>query len=142
MIERNEMLVGIIDLYDRIRAFGDKLTALDNENAHLHSMLNAQADEREARASSRIDMEAMEIGRREIYGNSVYSWQSVKAERVSGQVRYTAFDKFLDNYIGQIPAYVSRDEFTEYFRPELERDYEERKEEALRKLMADEGEEE
>ena len=126
MIKKQELVNDILDLYDYV-------DHLEKENEKLKPYEN-QANE-SGETLSHIDYEMINLGKKRVLNEALYSWKSVDAryDEESDTYIVTSYKEWLKNKISVsgIPDSISRDEFRTYFRKELQEMYEKEKAKAL-----------
>lgn len=128
MIGKGEIIMGIVELYDALEASERER---DGRRAAVVAEHGSDGGE-----LSETDARMVEEGRAKVYGGCLRSWMKCEAARddETGAVSVTPYEDWLKNKIGEVPDYMSRDEFVRYFADMLERDYERERQRAIAEL--------
>lgn len=91
---------------------------------------------------SELDAHALNVGRKKIFHDHIYTWREVKATRndETGAIEVTKFEKFREAVFHSCPDWISQRDFFEYFDAEFRELYAEQKAKAIADLKASEGE--
>lgn len=124
-MERNDMVMGVLDAYDRIQR-------LEAENARLKagmvSEITAPAgDDPLAGIKTRI----MQVGREKIVEDSLDYWRRVSVARDDGQLKVMSYESWLKNKLTKVPEFMSVVQLKEICKAELKAEYEKKKKEAM-----------
>ena len=134
-MERNEILLGVMEAFDRIVSLTYQVNRIQAENVELHNKLNKKSGEI---PFIETDFKVLQYGRSAIYNEC--TWEArIKAKRKGSEIVYTPFYDFATEKIAQLPQFMSKDTFISYFCDELERDYEIAKKDALQRIESDEA---
>lgn len=137
MIKRQELVNGILDIYDYV-------DHLEKENEKLKPYANTKNESGET--LSHIDYEMINLGKKHVLREALYSWRETKARYDEEKDTYivTSYEQWLKEKINisGIPDSVSLDEFRVYFRKELQEMYKKEKVKALNEAKGIENVEE
>lgn len=125
-ISKYDFVSNLIQLFDQI-------DELKRENADLRRDMHAiEIGDDTPEELSAYDREVLKEGRKKILDSSLYSYCHVKVERdANGNLSVQSFDRWLDMKTNEIPNFMSRDGFAEYFAADLKERYENEKEKAI-----------
>lgn len=129
-MNKGEMILEIIDVYERAeaaeRALAERIVAPVNLTV------------REGEAQSDADRTIYAIGRKSVFEEAVYSWNRVDAYKDDdGSVKVTSFEHWRDIKVHEVPDYMSKAGFFDYFDAELKAMYEKEKGDSIAKLAVD-----
>lgn len=132
MIGKGELILGIIGLYD-------ELEAAKKERDKLHVPAVIEIAENGNGELSKIDMRMLEAGRVKVYENAMYSWHRCSAikDDETGAIEVTPYTRWLNDKVNNVPDYMSKTDFYEYFADRLKADYEREKQDAIAKLAVE-----
>ena len=82
-------------------------------------------------------------GKNKVFEDALNYWHTVSAQRnEKGEIVTQSFEKWCERAITSIPTYMSRNQFMDFFKTELESTYESEKLKAINKVRESEEEEE
>lgn len=129
----------------------DELEALKRENADLRKALESnisfaigQADKGETEGDEfrTLDYYALKAGRKALIEDYFYTWNKINVERdEDGKIVATSFDSWLKRAFNRCPDYSSKNLFLKYLDADLKAMYEDKKQDAIDALIAEEQEE-
>lgn len=131
MIGKGELIVSIIELYD-------ELEASKREQDKQAPVVIKPADT-DGSELSKIDARMLEAGRIKVYENCIYSYRECRAtkDEETGAISVTPYGKWLKEKVYNVPDYMSKTDFYEYFADRLQADYEREKQDAIAKLAVE-----
>lgn len=136
-IDKTRIIAGIIGVFDLA-------TTLSYENDMLRRRVG---DDKTAAMLGKgtektLDGIVLEIGRKKVLEESIYSWREAFAFRKesTGIVGTTDFDRWVKSKVRELPRFMSMDSFLQYFDAELHLLYEEEKKEAIEAFEKKEAE--
>lgn len=134
MLNRHGFISDILDLYDYI----DKL---ERENEKLTRERNLRPTTK-PKGLNYVDMVMLERGKKEIFSEVFRNWNRVQCtyNEETGKYSFTPFSDWIKHKLDMddMPRTLSFDDFTLYFKQELQEHYNKEKEEALRKAKEEE----
>ena len=134
-MERNDMVMGVLEVYDHINA-------LEAENAKLKAGMVSEitaptGDDPLAGIKARI----MQVGREKLVDDALNYWHSVNVTRDDdNQLRVTSYEKWLKDKLDRVPEFMSVVQFKEICKEELKAEYEKKKKEAMDDFLSKEAE--
>lgn len=135
-MERNDMVMGVLDIYDRIER-------LEAENEKLKAgMVTSLAKSTESDPFEGIKARILQVGREKLAADSLDYWKDVRVERKGGVVVAEGFEDWLKRRVEKVPSFMSFEQFTHLCEAELRSVYESEKKKATDLLMKSEQEDE
>jgi hypothetical protein len=135
-MERNDMVMGVLDVYDRIER-------LEAENEKLKAgMVKSVATSTESDPFEGINARILQVGREKIAEDSIGYWRDVDVERKGGVIVAEGFEDWLKRRIEKVPSFMSYEQFTHLCKAELRSIYESEKKKATDRLMKSEQDDE
>jgi len=135
-MERNEMVMGVLEAYDRIER-------LEAENEKLKAgMVTSLAKSTESDQFEGIKARILQVGREKLAADSLDCWKDVRVERKGGVVVAETFEDWLKRRIEKVPSFMSYDQFALLCEAELRSVYESEKKKAIDRLMKSEQDDE
>jgi hypothetical protein len=135
-MERNEMVMGVLDAYDRIER-------LEAENEKLKAgMVKSLAKSTESDPFEGINARILQVGREKLAADSLDYWKDVRVERKGGVVVAESFEDWLKRRIEKVPSFMSYEQFTHLCKAELRSIYESEKKKAIDYIMKSEQDDE
>ena len=135
-MNKAELITTIIDLYDRAEAY---------ERIPKKSALTecVKCDDQPNADLSFIDSCVLKAGKLHIVEKTLGYWRNVRVSRdeESGLLNVQTFDNWADHKLENVPEWISKREFIEYFHAELFDIYTEEKDKAIECLLEIEAEE-
>lgn len=133
-MERNDMVMGVLEVYDRINV-------LEAENAKLKAGMVSEitapvGDDPLAGIKARI----LQFGREKIVDDALDYWRRVNVTRDDGQLKVTSYEKWLKDKLTKVPEFMSVVQFKEICKAELKAEYEKKKKEAMDDFLSTETE--
>ena len=130
MLNRQGFISDILDLYDCI-------DNLERENEQLKCERNLRPTAK-PKGLNYIDMVMLERGKKEIFNEVFRNWNRVQCtyDEETGKYNVTPFNEWIKHKLDMddMPRTLSFDDFTLYFKQELQERYNKEKDEALRKV--------
>lgn len=131
-MNKGEMILAVIDVYERAEAAE---RALAERTAFPVNLAVCEGE-----AQSDADRTIYAIGRKSVFEEAVYGWNRVNAYRdEDGAVKVTSFERWRDSKVRDVPDYMSKVGFFDYFDAEFKAMYEKEKGDAIAKLAVDDG---
>ena len=135
-MERNDMVMGVLDAYDRIER-------LEAENEKLKAgMVTSLAKSTESDPFEGIKARILQVGREKLAADSLCYWKGVRVERKGGVVVAETFEDWLKDSIEKVPSFMSYEQFVLLCKAELRSVYESEKKKAIDSLMKSEQDDE
>lgn len=135
-MERNEMVMGVLEAYDRIER-------LEAENEKLKAgMVKSVATGTESDPFEGINARILQVGREKLAEESLDYWKDVKAERKNGVIVAEDFEDWLKRRVDKVPSFMSYEQFTHLCKAELRSVYESEKKKVIDYIMKSEKEDE
>jgi hypothetical protein len=137
-IKRNDMVLEIIGLYDKIDEL--KLQLKEKEIFNSTPELPAYEAKDAQTPDSEIVNYLVKIGKKECLGEVIRHWRDIKVERKGAVVMAEPYEKWVKDkvQVDKIPPFVSFDSFIAFFGSDLRMKYEEEKIKAINNLQKDE----
>ncbi len=137
-MNKTELITEVLNLYDVIGALKNQ-----NEKLALNQLPSNSVAEQNI---SFIDKTMIEVGKKRVLENVLYSWRevNVKYDDETNTYKATSFENWIEKKINKsyIPSYISYDGFLSYFHNDLEKMYAKEKEVALAKAKKEDEENE
>lgn len=135
-MERNEMVMGVLEAYDRIER-------LEAENEKLKAgMVKSVATSTEKDPFDGINARILQVGREKLAEDSISYWRGVDVERKGGVIVSEGFEDWLKRRIEKVPSFMSYEQFVLLCKAELRSVYESEKKKAIDSLMKSEQDDE
>lgn len=129
MLNRQGFISDVLDLYDYI-------DELERENERLTRERNLRPTTKQ-KGINYIDMVMIDRGKDEIFREVFRNWNKVQCtyDEETGKYNVTPFNEWIKHKLDMddMPRTLSFDDFTLYFKQELQEHYNKEKEEALKK---------
>lgn len=128
-MERNEMVMGVLEAYDRIER-------LEAENEKLKAgMVKSVATSTESDPFEGINARILQVGREKLVEESLGYWKYVNVERKDGAIVAEGFEDWLKRNVDKVPSFMSYDQLVLLCKAELRSVYESEKKKAIDSLM-------
>lgn len=135
-MERNEMVMGVLEAYDRI-------SRLEAENAKLRAGMVASATvSTESDPFEGINARILQVGREKLVEESLDYWKGVNVERKNGVIVAEGFEDWLKRKVEKVPSFMSYEQFVLLCEAELRSVYESEKKKAIDSFMKSEQDDE
>ena len=135
-MERNDMVMGVLDVYDRIER-------LEAENGKLKAgMVSSLATSTESDTFEGINARILQVGREKLVADSLDYWKDVRVESRGGVIVAEGFEDWLKRRIEKVPSFMSYEQFVLLCEAELRSVYESEKKKAIDSLMESEQDDE
>lgn len=135
-MERNDLVMGVLDAYDRI----DRLEA---EKEKLKAgMVTSVTTSTEKGPFEGINARILQVGREKLAADSLDYWKDVRVERKGGVIVAEGFEDWLKRKVEKVPSFMSYEQFTLLCKAELSSMYEPEKKKAIDSLMKSEQDDE
>lgn len=135
-MERNDMVMGVLEAYDRI-------ARLEAENAKLKAgMVTSVATSTESDPFEGINARILQVGREKLAEDSLGYWKSVDVERKGGAIVAESFEDWLKRRVEKVPSFMSYEQFVLLCKAELRSVYESEKKKAIDSIMKSEQDDE
>lgn len=129
MLNRQGFISDVLDLYDYI-------DELERENDRLKRERNLRPTTKQ-KGVNYIDMVMIDRGKDEIFREVFRNWSKVQCtyNEETGKYSFTPYNEWIKHKLDMddMPRTLSFDDFTLYFKQELQEHYNKEKEEALKK---------
>lgn len=132
------------ELVTEISMLCDELEAYKREAADAQFEKNIVTEHvYQQKELSELDAHALNVGRKMIFKDHIYTWREVSASRndETGAIMVTKFEKFRESIFHSCPDWICQRDFFEYFDAEFKALYEEQKAKAIAELKESENEE-
>lgn len=138
MKNKYETITTIIELFDEIERLSKQLEALQNQKKEVKPEEVIKPFE-----PNYFEKKLLEEGKKRILKDSIYSWEKIEVKKdESGNIKTTPYEKWVERKIGNIPDWLSKQDFLKLFADDLMAIYNKEKEEAIKKLESDKSEKE
>ena len=136
-ISKYELVTEISMLCDELEAYKREAADAQFEKNIIAGYVHQQKE------LSELDAHALNVGRKKIFKDHIYTWREVEASRnaETGAIMVTKFEKFREKVFHSCPDWISQRDFFEYFDAEFQTLYEEQKAKAIAELKESENEE-